>query len=199
MKLKYYLRGLGIGIMITTVILMIGFARNKNTLSDDEIIARAKQLGMVMPEEQENGTGVTDTQSEDTQSQEDQEEPQGEQGNRVTGSNQDEDAQGSANGTVPEGTSGDGTVPEGTSGDGTVPAGTDGQDGIFRLTIKKGDVCRTVCETLAENGVITDAEALRKYLFEIGYASNLSTGDYDVPYGLSMEDVAKVLQDGPLE
>lgn len=189
MKLKYYLRGLGIGIMITTVILMIGFARNKNTLSDDEIIARAKQLGMVMPEEQENGTGVTDTQSEDTQSQEDQEEPQGEQGNRVTGSNQDEDAQGSANGTVPEG----------TSGDGTVPAGTDGQDGIFRLTIKKGDVCRTVCETLAENGVITDAEALRKYLFEIGYASNLSTGDYDVPYGLSMEDVAKVLQDGPLE
>lgn len=175
MKLKYYLRGLGIGIMITTIILMIGFARNKNTLSDDEIIARAKQLGMVMPEEQENGTGVTDTQLPD-----DGEDSQGEQGDGMTGSAQEEDTQESANGTVPTG------------------AAADGQDGSFRLTIKKGDVCRTVCETLAENGVITDAEALRTYLFDIGYASNLSTGVYDVPYGLSIEDVAQILKDGPL-
>lgn len=179
MKLKYYLRGLGIGIMITTIILMIGFARNKNTLSDDEIIARAKQLGMIMPEEQENGAGATDTQSEDTQLQDDEDDSQEEQEGQAAENHQGDDMQEPENGTVP-------TV-------------TDGQDGSFRLIIKRGDVCRTVCETLAENNVITDAEALRKYLFEIGYASNLSTGEYDVPYGLSMEEVAKVLQDGPLE
>lgn len=179
MKLKYYLRGLGIGIMITTIILMIGFARNKNTLSDDEIIARAKQLGMIMPEEQQNGAGATD----------DEGDSQGEQEDEASGNNQREDTQETENGTAPAG----------TSGDGTVPTATDGQDGNFRLIIKRGDVCRTVCETLAENGVITDAEALRKYLFEIGYASNLSTGEYDVPYGLSMEEVAKVLQNGPIE
>ena len=45
MKFKYYLRGLGIGILISTIILSISFAMKKNDLSDDEIIARAKELG----------------------------------------------------------------------------------------------------------------------------------------------------------
>ena len=53
MKLKYYLRGLGIGIIITTILLMIAFALHKPTMSDADIIARAKQLGMVMPEDEE--------------------------------------------------------------------------------------------------------------------------------------------------
>ena len=48
MKLKYYLRGLGIGIIVTTILLMIAFALHKPTMSDADIIARAKQLGMVM-------------------------------------------------------------------------------------------------------------------------------------------------------
>ena len=50
MKLKYYLRGLGIGIIVTTILLMIAFALHKPTMSDADIIARAKQLGMVMPD-----------------------------------------------------------------------------------------------------------------------------------------------------
>ena len=47
MKLRYYLRGLGIGIVITA--LLMGFTKGgaKETLSDDEIIARAEALGMV--------------------------------------------------------------------------------------------------------------------------------------------------------
>ena len=40
MKFKYYLRGLGIGILISTIILSVSFAMKKNDLSDDEIIAR---------------------------------------------------------------------------------------------------------------------------------------------------------------
>ena len=40
MKFKYYLRGLGIGVLISTIILSISFAMKKNDLSDDEIIAR---------------------------------------------------------------------------------------------------------------------------------------------------------------
>ena len=47
MKLRYYLRGLGIGIVITAF--LMGFTKGsaKETLSDDEIIARAEKLGMV--------------------------------------------------------------------------------------------------------------------------------------------------------
>lgn len=49
MKLKYYLMGLGIGIFITTLVLSIG--NKKEKLSDEEIIARARELGMVMKDE----------------------------------------------------------------------------------------------------------------------------------------------------
>ena len=51
MKLKYYLRGLGIGILVATVILIISFSGHKANLSDEEIIARAQALGMVMTEQ----------------------------------------------------------------------------------------------------------------------------------------------------
>ena len=51
MKLKYYLRGLGIGIIVTTIVLAIVFSKNKKVMSDDEVIERATQLGMIMPED----------------------------------------------------------------------------------------------------------------------------------------------------
>ena len=49
MKLKYYLRGVGIGLIVATLILMIASALHSNKdMSDEEIIARAEELGMVM-------------------------------------------------------------------------------------------------------------------------------------------------------
>lgn len=47
MNLKYYLRGLGIGIIVTAVIMGIAAGKNKESLSDAEIKERAKELGMV--------------------------------------------------------------------------------------------------------------------------------------------------------
>lgn len=52
MKVKYYLLGLGIGILVTTLVL--SFGEKKEKLSDDEIIARARELGMVMKDETED-------------------------------------------------------------------------------------------------------------------------------------------------
>ena len=129
MKLKYYLRGLGIGIIVTTVILAVSFSKKEIKMSDEEIMARAAQLGMVKQE----------------------------------------------------------------------AADAENPSGVYRLVIQKGDVCRIVCEKLAENGVISDAETFRQYLSQIGYASNMRVGNYDIPYGLSNEEIAKILQAGPLE
>ena len=44
--MKYYLRGLGIGILVTTVILSLAGIGRKN-MTDEEVIKRAKELGMV--------------------------------------------------------------------------------------------------------------------------------------------------------
>ncbi len=45
MKLRYYLRGLGIGILVTAVILTI-VLRGWNTMTDAEVVERARELGM---------------------------------------------------------------------------------------------------------------------------------------------------------
>ena len=179
MKLKYYLRGLGIGIIVTTIVLTVSFCGRDTVreLSDEEIIARAMELGMVMPEQgtDEEGSGDTqvdpdtggDTENAPERPDDDIEEPP----YRPSASGED--------------------VPDGVE---NAPV----REGVYRLVIERGDVCRVVCEKLAENGVIADAEALRTYLFELGYASNMSIGSYDVPYGLTNEQIAQVLMAGPI-
>lgn len=46
MRLRYYLRGLGIGIIVTAVIMGVSSGRN-NKMSDEEIKKRAAELGMI--------------------------------------------------------------------------------------------------------------------------------------------------------
>ena len=66
MKLKYYLRGLGIGIIITTITLSIVSGKDSKSMSDEEVIARASELGMVM-EEKNDGLFGADTESTETE------------------------------------------------------------------------------------------------------------------------------------
>lgn len=179
-KLKYYLRGLGIGIIVTTLILMISFSRREVSISDEEVMARAAQLGMVMAETE---TLETETQEPETQQPETQQAETQQMETQQIETQQPETQQ--AEIQQPETPVAEPDVP-----DTTTP---------YRLTIQSGDVCRIVCENLASNGVVADAEALRKHLFELGYASSLSTGEYDVPYGLTMEEVAQILIAGPIQ
>lgn len=53
MNLKYYLRGLGIGIVMSAIALGITASGKKQALTEEEIIAKAKDLGMVEEEELE--------------------------------------------------------------------------------------------------------------------------------------------------
>ena len=47
MKLKYYLRGMGIGVILTAIIMGFALGGRNKPVSDAEIIERAKNLGMV--------------------------------------------------------------------------------------------------------------------------------------------------------
>lgn len=215
MKLKYYLRGLGTGVIVATIVLAISFSARKTEISEEEIVARAMQLGMVMPETEseaedadvqssgEDGaeSGVPDAdsvQAGDSEGAEDVIEPNG----AAPGDDQVEEgsqpgADQNAGGTPAEEVGTPGASAE--TGMTTSPADAGTQTGSYRLTIQRGDVCRVVCENLATNGVVSDAESLRRYLFEIGYASNMSVGEYEIPYGLTNEEIAAILKAGPLE
>lgn len=64
MKRKYFLRGLGMGIVVTASVLTISHRAEEPSLSDREIIERAEALGMVKKEE---GSLPNTTVSPDTQ------------------------------------------------------------------------------------------------------------------------------------
>lgn len=217
MKLKYYLRGLGIGIIVTTVVLAISFAGRQKTLSDAEIIARAKELGMVMPETEtatENSEtdlnelldqadeGSTDK-PEDSAVQTETQTP--ENGADVTVDSEADGAEPMADSDADADSEvvGDSEADVSDEPESSAPAAAGGSDNEWKksyfLTIQPGDVCRVVCEDLAAHDVISDSEELRKYLSKIGYASNMSIGIYEIPYGLTMEEVAQILKAGPIE
>ncbi len=61
MKAKYYLRGMGLGIIVTSLIFLIAGLFYKPQLSEDEIIIEAKKLGMVM---EESGTDAKEADPE---------------------------------------------------------------------------------------------------------------------------------------
>lgn len=47
MNLKFYLRGLGIGMLVTAIIMLVISSQNKQTLTDEQIKQRAAELGMI--------------------------------------------------------------------------------------------------------------------------------------------------------
>ncbi len=71
MERKYYLRGLGIGIIVTAILMGVFLSADKG-MTDEEVIARAKKLGMT-----EAGAAVlsdTDTAEADTENSDNQDE-----------------------------------------------------------------------------------------------------------------------------
>ncbi len=70
MEKKYYFRGLGLGIIVTAVIMGIALSGGgkKEKMTDDEVIARAKELGMIEDStllEAAEEEGAEDGQSDD--------------------------------------------------------------------------------------------------------------------------------------
>ena len=208
MKLKYYLRGLAVGILVTTIILAISFSQTKKELSDQEVINRAKQLGMVMAD-----SGKIEDYREDTQTETGQSE-QGETEENVTGDTQNgaEDNEGVTgdngtvtgdngtvtgdNGTVTgdnEGGIGDNEGGTGDNGTGTEDAGSDTEGKMVTFVISKGQFGRQISESLKREGLVDDAEAFMKYLGETGKSEEILPGTYEIPMGSTYEEIVKIL------
>ena len=190
MKLKYYLRGLGIGIIVTTIILVSCFSMQKPKMTDAQIIEKASQLGMIMPEQD----SVVAAETETTEPEERQ--PKNEQQVAAEEAQQETEQQTE----VPKEQATEETQQDAPSED-TENAENEesAQQEPFTLVVNRGDVCRTMCENLAANGVIDDSEGLRKYLSEVGYASFISAGTYQIPYHASYEEITNILKAGPME
>ncbi len=163
MKLKYYLRGLGIGMAVTALILGISFSgrqgQETQTLTDDQIKERAAELGMVDSSELTLAALQNSAQSQ----------PQ------VT--------------TEPEATA----EPEATVEPEVTAEPELAHPSITSITINKGADSGSVSRQLYEADLVENAKAFDDYLCNNGYSRNINPGTYEIAPGTSEEEIAKII------
>lgn len=197
MKLKYYLRGLGIGILITTVILSLAGIGRKN-MTDEEVVKRAKELGMVestllsdLPDQTkaeevrptEPETSLQPETSEPETSEPETSEPEVSPEPEETASTPETPVAPEETPVAPEETP---VSPE--DGNPDTPAGE-----TVTLVIGRGESSTTVSKNLKKAGIVEDAAAFDRFLCNNGYDKKIITGTYEIPYGASEEEIAKII------
>ncbi|CDA67824.1 putative uncharacterized protein [Clostridium sp. CAG:510] len=195
MKLKYYLRGLGIGILVTTVILSLAGVGRKN-MTDEEVVKRAKELGMVestllsdLPDQTKTDE-VRPTEPE-ISLQPETSEPEESASTPETPVAPEETPM--APEETPEAPEETPVAPEETpvspeDGNPDIPAGE-----TVTLVIGRGESSTTVSKNLKKAGIVEDAAAFDRFLCNNGYDKKIITGTYEIPYGASEEEIAKII------
>lgn len=203
MERKYYLRGLGIGIVVTAIIMGIA-TFGKREMTDEEVIARAKELGMVentvlaekTEEEAETEAVVDIANAEDTTEKsaiEETKKPETYAEQKENTTEETEKTETSAE--QKENTTEETKKPE-TSTERKTAA--DKKEDITSaavktITVSSGDGSYTVAKKLAEAGVVTSAENFDTYLCQNGYDKKLRTGTFSIPADVSDEQIARIV------
>lgn len=205
MRFKYFIRGLGVGILFCTLILFAAYQTSPNKLlTDEEVKTRAKELGMV--EEQSSLEKVIqgDTSEDETNSSEENEkdsETTMEENNSSTEQTTEDN-----NTTTEENTGLERTTTEGTTADedstvqtttedkNTTAEGTTTEKVITAtITVTPGMLSSSVAKELENKSIIESASDFDRYLNKNGYATKIRTGTYTVKSSDSYESLAKIL------
>lgn len=179
MKLKYYLRGLGIGIVVTALILGIAHTaqEKKQGMTDEEVIARAKELGMtenmvladMLPSSEES----TEQSAEPESTDEEKREPES-------------------------------TVAENNEPEESIPSESDLRDAAddivessetetVEIHIVSGDSSVSVSQKLADAGLVEDVKEYDRYLCANGYDKKIRVGTYTISVSATLEEIAKII------
>lgn len=185
MNLKYYLRGLGIGIVITALIMGIASGSRKETLSNEEIKERAKALGMV-----EESTLLADVE-------------------KITPSPEAASASTPMPTSTPETTPAPTPSPEAVSTPTPEPVSapvptpepssqeeqgeSNAAASTVTIQVNRGDGSFTVSRKLEEAGLVSSAAEFDLYLCQNGYDKRLNVGSFEIPAGADEEQIAKIL------
>lgn len=196
MRLKYYLRGLGIGVIVTTIILAIALERKPGAMTDAQIKKRAEELGMVeggpLKEKDETkassgavepSTGADATVGQDV-SQAPHVSATAPSTEKTTAATAKPDATTKAPATTKAATT-KGTQP---------PQREEGEDGTY-VTIEIGasDWSNHVAAKLQAAGLVESASDFDQYLIQHGYESIIASGTHRFKVGSSYAELAKEL------
>lgn len=166
MKLKYYLRGLGVGIVVTAVILTIANHLG-NKMSDEDIIKRAAKLGMVMKEDE---SLFPPTEPETTTPEPTSPSPAEQETTAVKPAE-------------PETTTPVPVEPQ-TSGI-VIHTAT--------ITVTSGMYSEAVSQKLEEAGIVKNWREFNEYLTSNGYSERLQTGTHSFNSEMGYNEIAEIL------
>lgn len=190
MKWKSYLRGAGLGLVLAVLITAAG---PKNTMSDDEIITRAKALGMVdgntylVSEKTEEKTDLPEetvkeiVKPEETKMEE-----------SVTEEIKTEE-------TIPEEAVVEKTTPEeAVTEDNTAEEAEAAEKDVthgdmVEFQVQRGDSSVSVSKRLAQAGLVGDADAFDRFLCQNGYDKKIRIGNYQIEMDSSDEQIANII------
>ena len=73
------------------------------------------------------------------------------------------------------------------------------QDGdkVISFTVKGGEYCRAISENLYEAGLVADAEEFRKFMQDNDYDNMIRVGTFELKKGMTYKEIAKVLTTKP--
>nr|MBQ8252673.1 hypothetical protein [Lachnospiraceae bacterium] len=189
MKLRYYMRGLGIGILVTAVLMSVTINGKTEKLTDDEIIARAEALGMVQEYEDvvladtvsdnqaEKETAVVTVPDVEAKQEEDDEKNQQPDENETVVQEEEET--------------------EEEPKEEETPIKEIETDQTVEIVVQGGDGSQTVAKKLLQAGLVDDAQAYDRYLCTNGYDKRICTGTHRIPVGAGDEEIAAILTTRP--
>lgn len=210
MKIRYYLRGLGLGILFTAVFFMIG-GDSKQTMSDEMIKERAKELGMIENtvlvdigntaetvsaeeesyENESETVTVLDESAEETIVEETMEEEAEESVEESAAEEVSEEEEREPEVVSKEESSSVEEVKESSDESAAEETSSGGQ--VISIVVNKGEGSDTVSQRLYDAGLVDDPYAYDKYLMQNGYDRRIGAGEHLIPAGSSWQEIAQIL------
>ena len=176
MKLKYYLRGAGIGVIVTTVILMIAFHAVPEKDAEREPLDTEQALTIAEALSEKEETEASEETAADMET----------EGNQEPVTNEETYP---AEGII--------VLDEEPAPEAEMPmdAGAEGkpETRIVTFRISSGQSPGAVSKGLKAAGIIEDDEAFYQYLVEHGLNNSLEVGEFLIPTGCEFSELAKIL------
>ncbi len=187
MKFKYYLRGIGIGVVVTTFIFMILISIHKNEEKMDSASQNNMESKTVAAAEDDTEKKA---QSDATPSKQiSKEDKDVEKDTRPKENTKPkEDAKPKADTGKDQNTETETKQTE-TEEDETENESSD----KVRFEISGGEFSDVICRKLQEEGLISDAKEFNQFLIEKDYDNSILPGIYDIPRDATYEEIAVLL------
>ncbi len=194
MKLKYYLKGFGVGVLFATILLSISLILNRQQtrITDEQIIARARELGMEMVStEKESDTEEPTTKAPETSTAPTRDTaPDVTEKDTADQKETDADTKGMGSSETTDGMVQSGDKNESGEENPTVRIEEGADETTVVIHIERGMSSDTIVRLLEDAGVVESSEELLERLWEIEKTRYVRAGTYEFTRGMSVEEIA---------